>query len=356
MNRFNDFYRGRRVLVTGSTGFKGSWLCLWLSQLDAIVTGYALPADTTQPLFAALDLPQKIRQVYGDITDRQALLSAVKNARPEIVFHLAAQPLVLESYKHPRLTFLTNSQGTVDLLDIVRCEGGVRAIVVVTTDKCYANKGIPVRFRESDPLGGKDPYSASKACSELIAAAYRDSFFLTKGIGIATARAGNVIGGGDYAPYRIVPDCISKLRGKEIVELRNPQAIRPWQHVLDPLGGYLLLGIKLVSDAHRFSEAWNFGPSDQSYKTVRELVEKICKRWGSGSFADAHEDSALHEEDLLALDTTKSSVHLGWHPLLDLDGAVSETVTWYRDVESGSNPLLTTIEQIDRLTDVTVKP
>jgi CDP-glucose 4,6-dehydratase len=352
MNRLKDFYSGRRVLVTGSTGFKGSWLCLWLSKLNAVVSGYALPPDSSQPLFEELRLTESINQIYGDITEKNAVLSAVQESRPEIVFHLAAQPLVLESYKNPCSTFFINAQGTVELLDALRYVDGIRAIVVITTDKCYFNQGIPIRYRETDPLGGHDPYSASKACVELITASYRDSFFSAKGTGIATARAGNVIGGGDNAPDRIVPDCINKLVCNDVINIRNPEAVRPWQHVLDPLAGYLLLGTKLAEAPAAFSSSWNFGPPERSCVAVIELVKKICRFWGSGDFKIAHDISAPHEESLLALDTTKSFFNLGWQPLIDFDTAVKETVYWYKSVSDGADPAAITAEQIDRLTDM----
>lgn len=350
MERFNDFYHGRRVLVTGSTGFKGSWLSLWLTMLGARVTGYALAPNRWQTLFGKLGFSKSIRQIDGDITDYPSVCSAVADSKPEVVFHMAAQSLVLESYKNPRYTFSTNVQGTVNLLEALRCAGSVQAIVVITSDKCYAGQGELTRFREGDPLGGKDPYSASKACTELVVASYRDSFFEHSNVGIATVRAGNVIGGGDWSPNRIVPDCINQLRKSEPITLRHPQAIRPWQHVLDPLRGYLMLGARLAETAQRFSAAWNFGPGDEACKPVRDLAQKICHVWGSGSIVEPPNRDAPHEEAFLALDTTKSRTVLHWQPYLEIDSSVFETVVWYRDVEQGADPLEKTTEQIERLT------
>ncbi len=349
MDGFNGFYANKKVFVTGSTGFKGSWLCLWLTMLNAKVIGYALKSTSWQPLFSDLKLDSFIAQFNGDITDASAIKIALEESSPEIVFHLAAQPLVLESYKNPQATFFMNIQGTVNVLEACRNVKSVKAIVVVTTDKCYLNTGALARYRESDPLGGRDPYSASKACAEIVAASYRDSFFLAQKTGVATARAGNVIGGGDFSPDRIVPDSISLLRKNDPITLRNPLSIRPWQHVLEPLRGYLMLGEKLFSAPEAFSSAWNFGPSDDGLRTVQDLAEKICFFWGSGSVVAMSNNSAPHEEKILALDTTKSRISLGWHPYLSFDAAVRETVLWYRDAAKQSDIRHYTKEQIERI-------
>jgi len=352
MNSFNGFYADKKVFVTGSTGFKGSWLCLWLTMLNARVSGYSLQPAPWQPLFSNLGLRHSMKQYDGDVTDSTSLKHALEEASPEIVFHLAAQPLVLESYKNPQATLFTNIQGTVNVLEACRSISSVKAIVVVTTDKCYLNTGALARYRESDSLGGKDPYSASKACAEIVTASYRDSFFLAQKIGVATARAGNVIGGGDFSPNRIVPDSIGLLRNNNPITLRNPKAIRPWQHVLEPLRGYLMLGENLFSAPEAFSSAWNFGPSDDGLRTVQNLAEKICRYWGSGSVVCAQNTSAPHEEKILALDTTKSRISLGWQPYLSFDSAVKETVQWYRDSGKTADIRKFTMDQINRVTQL----
>lgn len=339
---YKGFYRGRKVLVTGSTGFKGSWLCLWLSRLGAEVTGLSLPPARD----AGLTRDTRIRQIHGDITNAGTVRDAVRDSGAEIVFHLAAQPIVLESYRSPALTFLTNVQGTVHVLDALRDAPGVRAIVVITSDKCYANPGVPMRLRETDPLGGADPYSASKACAELAAASYRDSFFAPAGVGLATARAGNVIGGGDWAADRIVPDCIRHLQAKTPILLRRPNAIRPWQHVLEPLRGYLMLGARLAQEPQRFASAWNFGPAESAWWPVRDVAQAVCRHWGSGEITEASDAPAVHEAELLAVDSTRSRAALGWTPILDIEASIRETVTWYKRVHGGADGVATSLEQI----------
>lgn len=343
---YKGFYRRKKVLVTGSTGFKGSWLCLWLSRLGAEVTGLSLPPSANAGLFGRLRLDSRIREIDADITNAAAVRDAVRACGPEIVFHLAAQPIVLESYRNPALTFLTNVQGTVHVLDALRDSPGLRGLVVITSDKCYANPGMPMRLRETDPLGGRDPYSASKACAELAAASYRDSFFAPAGIGLATARAGNVIGGGDWAADRIVPDCIRHLQAKTPILLRRPSAIRPWQHVLEPLRGYLMLGARLAQEPGRFASAWNFGPTESAWWPVRDVAQEVCRHWGSGEITEAADASAVHEAELLAVDSTRSRAALGWAPRLDIEGSIRETVSWYKRVHGGADAVETCLDQI----------
>ena len=284
------FWRGRRVFVTGHTGFKGAWLSQWLLQMGALVRGYALEPPTDPSLFDSLRLSDGMDHVIGDVRDGDVLARSIRSFTPEIVFHLAAQPLVRLSYEQPRLTYETNVMGTLNLYEAIRGCPSVRAVVTVTTDKCYENQEWTWGYRESDPMGGFDPYSSSKGCVEILSAAYRRSYFarVTTGerqmVALATARAGNVIGGGDWATDRLVPDCVRALGKGEVISIRNPNATRPWQHVLEPLGGYLALGQALHQEGGRFAEAWNLGPGDAGVLTVEEMVGKLIKKWGSGSY------------------------------------------------------------------------
>lgn len=317
----SSFWRGKRVFVTGHTGFKGSWLCLWLARLGARVTGYALPPPTNPSLFVAAGVADVIAHRTGDICDFDALRSAAEAADPEVIFHLAAQPLVRESYAAPLETYRTNVMGTAHMLEAARHCKRLRAAVIVTTDKCYENRESGRPFLETDPLGGYDPYSASKACSEIVAASYRDSFFSDPGApGIATARAGNVIGGGDFAADRIVPDILRAWRAGETVVLRNPGACRPWQEVLEPLGGYLLLAQKLCSDPRTYSEAFNFGADPEDSREVGELADILCEKLGMSWRHDASVQP--HEVGFLRLDSRKAGEMLGWRPLFRLEETV----------------------------------
>lgn len=328
---FGGAYAGRTVLVTGHTGFKGAWLSWWLTRLGARVVGYALPPEAPS-LFQATGLADAVTHVTGDIRDGERLAGMMREHEPAFVFHLAAQALVRPSYREPAATFAINTMGTVHLLEAVRQAPSVRACVVVTTDKCYENREWVYAYRENDPVGGHDPYSASKAAAELVVASYRASFFSSgRGPGVATARAGNVIGGGDWAEDRLIPDCVRALAAGEAVAVRNPQAIRPWQHVLDPLAGYLWLGARLAEAPERFAEAWNFGPAGNRPMNVGEVVAQAVAAWGSGAWTpepDARAD-ALHEAHFLKLDVAKAAALLGWEPVLGFGDAIEATMAWY---------------------------
>lgn len=326
-----DSFRGKTVLVTGETGFKGSWLAIWLLHHGAKVIGFALPPTGARDNFVRCGLADKLVHIDGDVRDHEQLAAVVRDHQPEIVFHLAAQALVLEGYATPRETFDANVMGTVNLLDAVRRTPAVKAVVVVSSDKCYLGQPGILRYRETDTLGGLDPYSASKAAAELAVTAMRHSFFQSDGAAaIATARAGNVIGSGDWAPHRIVPDCIRALERGETIQLRLPTAVRPWQHVLDALHGYLLLGASLIEHGARFAVGWNFGPTETAHISVLQLVEEVIAAWGAGTHSAQVSPGAMHEAVVLALDSAKSRELLGWKPVANLSRAVAWTVEGYR--------------------------
>jgi len=334
---FEDLYRNRRVLITGHTGFKGAWLAIWLKELGAHVSGYALEPPSEPNLFAISALQGRIKHHHhGDVRDYAALESVFRQYQPEIVFHLAAQPLVRLSYEDPKQTFDTNVGGTVNLLEAVRHTPSVRVLVNVTSDKCYENKEQIWGYRECDPLGGHDPYSASKGCAELVFNAYLTSFFsrgLSSGrhpLGAASARAGNVIGGGDWGRDRLLPDCIRALSANEAIRIRNPHAVRPWQHVLEPLRGYLHLGARLWERPEAFSGAWNFGPEDQSQLAVKDVVARLIDLWGHGAWEDLSDPAAPHEAHLLRLCCDKAHGELGWRGILDMDECLAMTAAWYK--------------------------
>jgi CDP-glucose 4,6-dehydratase len=331
---FSNIYQGKRVLITGHTGFKGSWLALWLKQLGAEVAGYALTPPTSPSHSELLDL--KITSIIGNILDKDKLLAAFIDFEPEIVFHLAAQPLVRLSYDEPAETFAVNVLGTVNVLDACRYCSSVRAVINVTSDKCYENKEWVWGYRENDPMGGYDPYSASKGCSELVAGCYRNSFFNPAEYGrkhqtlIASCRAGNVIGGGDWAADRLIPDIMKAAAAEKTVAIRNPDATRPWQHVLEPLSGYLQVGQKLLEGKKEFSGAWNFGPGDDGIITVGELTRKMKQFWPAIKFELAVSQDQPHEAGILKLDCSKAVTMLKWHSVWDSNATFEHTVNWYQ--------------------------
>lgn len=331
---FAGTFAGKRVLVTGHTGFKGSWLCEWLLALGADVTGFALPPPTSPALFDQLGLAGRIKDRRGDVRDLAAVRAAVDAARPDFVFHLAAQPLVRLSYAQPVETYATNVMGTVHLLEAIRLAGIACTVVVVTTDKCYENTERAHAYREDEPMGGHDPYSSSKGATELVVSAYRRSYFSAPDspVRLASARAGNVIGGGDWALDRIVPDCIRSLQRGETIPVRNRHATRPWQHVLEPLGGYLWLAARLSAD-RKFATAFNFGPTPAATQPVSALVAEVLKHW-PGQWEDRTDPKAVHEATLLSLAIDKADRELGWRPVWDFPATIAQTVDWYRLVSA----------------------
>jgi len=334
-NIFKNIYRNKRVLITGHTGFKGSWLALWLSQMGAKITGYSLQPPTEPNHFHLLDMD--IVSMMGDVRDLEKLKQVFTDQQPEVVFHLAAQPIVRLSYHDPVETFSSNIMGTVNIFEASRASGSVRAIVNVTSDKCYENREWPWGYREIDPVGGYDPYSASKGCAELITSCWRNSFFNLKDYGtvhhtlLASGRAGNVIGGGDWAMDRLIPDLMRAARQNVKVKIRNPRATRPWQHVLEPLSGYLLLGQKLLEGRKEFAEAWNFGPSEDGNAMVGEIADQAKKVWPKIDYQINEVPDQPHEASMLRLDCAKSRKKLQWAPVWDGKTAVEKTTLWYRD-------------------------
>jgi CDP-glucose 4,6-dehydratase len=329
---FGGVFEQRRILVTGDTGFKGSWLSIWLTEMGAKVYGYSLPPKTTNDNFVKTNLAEKITHQDGDISDFSSFFNFVEAVKPEIVFHLAAQPLVLYSYENPLETYQTNLMGTVHLLEILRKLPYIKAAVNVTSDKCYENQNWVWGYRENDPMGGSDPYSSSKGCSELITSAYLRSYFHSdQHVQLASVRAGNVIGGGDWAIDRIVPDFFkAHLKGEDLV-IRNPEFTRPWQHVLEPLSGYLLLAQNLIQHRRKFTGGWNFGPSDSNHYSVRKLIQEIINSFQQGSFKCLEIDKKPHEAHLLKLDISKASKFMDWKPALNFGSTVSFTVKGYQD-------------------------
>lgn len=325
-----EFWRGKRVLLTGHTGFKGSWLSLWLQAMGAELHGLALAPPTSPSLFEEADVGAGMRSTIGDIRDYAAVLAAVEACKPEIIIHMAAQPLVRYSYQHPVETYATNVMGTVHLLEAARQAGSARAIVNVTTDKCYENKEWVWGYREDEPMGGYDPYSNSKGCSELVTSAYRRSFFQQSGVALASARAGNVIGGGDWAADRLVPDILRAFEKDQPVVIRNPHSTRPWQHVLEPLSGYLTLAERLYADGAAFAEGWNFGPHDDDARPVQWIVEQMVERWGQGATWQLDGGTHPHEANYLKLDISKAKAGLGWQPRWNLATALGKIIEWHQ--------------------------
>ncbi len=350
MNRV--FWKGRRVFVTGHTGFKGSWLCLWLQEAGAAVTGYALPPPTTPSLFEVARVGEGMASVTGDLRDYDALRTAMMAARPEVVVHMAAQSLVRYSYAQPLETYAVNVLGTAHVLEAARSVNGLRAIVNVTSDKCYENREWVWGYREIEPLGGYDPYSSSKGCAELVTAAYRQSYFNAErhaehGVALASVRAGNVIGGGDWAADRLIPDIIRAAEKGEEVVIRSPGAIRPWQHVLEPLSGYLLLAERLVSAGTRYAEAWNFGPDDEDTRPVEWIVQTVTKRWGGNARYRIDPTAAnFHEAHYLKLDCSKVKACLGWQPRWSLSDALDRIIEWHKALVEGKDMREVTLGQI----------
>jgi CDP-glucose 4,6-dehydratase len=346
------FWRDKRVLMTGHTGFKGSWLSLWLQSMGAQVVGYALAPPTNPSLFEVAEIGKGMTSIIGDIRDLEKLRAVFAEHKPEIVIHMAAQPLVRYSYIEPVETYSTNVMGTVNLLEAVRNSGSVKAVVNVTSDKCYENREWAWGYRENEAMGGFDPYSSSKGCAELVASAYRNSYFhpdkyQQHGVAIASARAGNVIGGGDWAGDRLIPDILRAITEGKPVNIRNPHAIRPWQHVLEPLSGYLQLAQKLYEEGTAYAEGWNFGPNDEDAKPVQWIVEKLTQSWGEGASWIVDDGDHPHEAHYLKLDCSKAKGRLDWHPRWHLDETLEKIVKWYRDFEQGKNMNTATLEQIN---------
>jgi CDP-glucose 4,6-dehydratase len=340
------FWRGKRVLLTGHTGFKGSWLSLWLQSMGATLRGLALPPPTDPALFSIARVAEGMDHCIADIRDLSAVHDTMASFQPEIVIHMAAQPLVRLSYQQPVETYATNVMGTVHLLEAARRCGSVKAIVNITTDKCYENREWVWGYREDEPMGGHDPYSNSKGCAELVSAAYRDSFLKEAGIAMATARAGNVIGGGDWALDRLIPDILRALQTDQAVLIRNPHAIRPWQHVLEPLSGYLLLAQSLYTSGQANAEGWNFGPRDEDARPVQWIVEQMCARWGHGASWTLQPGIHPHEAHFLKLDISKARQRLHWTPRWSLDTALRHITDWHQAWLSGADIRALCLQQI----------
>lgn len=325
-----NFWSGKRVLLTGHTGFKGSWLSLWLQSMNAIVRGIALPPPSQPALFEIAKVKSRMQHYLCDIRDLSAVKNHVDDFGPQVIFHMAAQPLVRQSYKNPVETYATNVMGTVHILEAARHCSTVKSFVNVTSDKCYENREWVWGYREDEAMGGHDPYSSSKGCAELVSAAYRKAFLLETGTAMATARAGNVIGGGDWAHDRLVPDILRSLENQSPILIRNPHAIRPWQHVLEPLSGYLILAQRLFNSGQEAAESWNFGPLNEETRSVKWVVEKFCLLWEEGASWIQHEGNHPHEANYLGLDISKAKRGLSWQPIWSLDKAIAKTIEWHK--------------------------
>ncbi|MHB1677556.1 MAG: CDP-glucose 4,6-dehydratase [Sulfuriferula sp.] len=346
-----DFWRGKRVLMTGHTGFKGSWFSLWLQSLGVQVTGYALAPPTKPSLFEVAEVGKSMTSIIGDIRDLEALRAGFNTHQPEIVIHMAAQPLVRYSYHAPVETYSTNVMGTVNVLEAIRVTPSVKAVVNVTSDKCYDNKEWLWGYRENEAMGGFDPYSSSKGCAELVATAYRNSYFHPDqygqhGVALASARAGNVIGGGDWAEDRLIPDILRAIVHGQSVHIRNPQAIRPWQHVLEPLSGYMMLAQQLYEQGPGFGEGWNFGPHDEDAKPVQWIVDRLTRAWGQSVSSVIEGGEHPHEAHYLKLDCSKAHARLNWHPKWRLDETLNKIVEWHRSYRNAANMREVTLAQI----------
>lgn len=335
VDMYNDFYKDKTVLITGHTGFKGAWLSIWLHKLGARVIGYGLDPYTEDDIFVVSGLKDRVIDIRGDIRDYEKLSEVFNIYKIDIVFHLAAQALVKLSYENPKETYETNVMGTLNVLECVKNSSTVKAAIMVTSDKCYNNTEQIWGYRENDPMGGYDPYSSSKGCAEILIESYRNSFINPKnyrvhGKSIASVRAGNVIGGGDWSRDRIIPDCIRAINKSEDIQIRNPKAVRPWQHVLEPLSGYLLLGSKMYEDGVSYCSGWNFGPSSDSIVPVAHIVDKVIAEWEYGKWVDISERNTPHEAKLLSLDCTKAKSYLNWTPKLNIDQALRLSIAWYK--------------------------
>ena len=342
-----EFWSGKRVLVTGHTGFKGAWLCIWLRELGALVSGFSLKPTTSPALYDLAKLGETITSHMGDIRSEAAIRQVIRTAEPEILIHMAAQPLVRASYADPVTTYATNVMGTVHVLEAAREVESVKVVINVTSDKCYENREWDWAYRESDAMGGYDPYSSSKGCAELVTSAYRRSFLTDTGIALASARSGNVIGGGDWSAGRIVPDLLRAVETGESIDIRNPEAVRPWQHVLEPLAGYLILAQKLLEDESRYADAWNFGPSENSAIPVRELARRLFNLLESEAGWKDSSQASPYESQLLRLDVSKAKQGLGWEPLWSIDDTLEKVAEWHRGWRSKVDIESLCIGQID---------
>jgi CDP-glucose 4,6-dehydratase len=358
----SNFWKDRRVFLTGHTGFKGGWMALWLQNAGAFVTGYALAPKESINFYDVSEVSIGLVKSYeSDIRDLSSLKSAMQASQPEVVIHMAAQALVRQSYRDPVETYSTNVMGTVNLFEAVRATPGVRAVINITTDKCYENQEWDWGYREIDPLGGFDPYSNSKGCAELVTSAYRNSFFHRSnhhkhGVSVASVRAGNVIGGGDWSADRLIPDILSAFQKSQAVKIRNPNAVRPWQHVLEPLRGYLLLAQRLVEEGPAFAEAWNFGPREEDARPVDWIVKEMASRWGSDAQWQTDDGEHPHEATYLKLDISKARSRLHWEPALRLTDALDLTVQWTKQFELNSNMRDVSLNQIKNYQEHTIKP
>ncbi len=344
----NNFWKGKKILLTGHTGFKGAWLSTWLKSLGANVIGYSLSPSTEPNLFELIKVSEGMTSINGNVQNLEELKNVLKKYNPEIVIHMAAQSLVRYSYKVPVETYMTNVMGTVNLFEAIRQTTGVKVVINVTSDKCYENKEREAGYKEDEPMGGYDPYSSSKGCAELVTSAYRKSF-LEQNVAVASVRAGNVIGGGDWAEDRLIPDIVRGLLSKQKLKIRNPKAIRPWQHVLEPLSGYLILAEKLWKEGHKYSEAWNFGPDEENDKSVIYMVETFLKLYGEkADWEIDKEENKPHEANYLKLDCTKAKTKLNWVPVWGIDIALEKTAEWYRVFKEKKDLEKITLSQIEQ--------